>query len=113
MLSEGTVTAERIPGRRREGRRPRRQEYARLDKPTAGAQAVSVYLDYTGGSLYAEQAQLSQFASLLKASVLGNPHSRNPTSEAADALVERTREAIAEYFHTQGQYEVCGSFCLS
>eukprot|EP00906_Rhabdomonas_costata_P005550 RCo008290 len=48
----------------------RKKEYGRLDEPDYS----TVYLDYTGGSLYAEHAQLEAFTDLLKASVLGNPH---------------------------------------
>eukprot|EP00906_Rhabdomonas_costata_P019130 RCo027875 len=80
----------------------RKREYGRLDQSSA----PSVYLDYTGGSLYAEHAQLEAFTDLLKASILGNPHSINPTSQASDALVEAAREAVAEHFHAAGEYEV-------
>ena len=85
----------------------RREQYSRLDQPATDSGATTTYLDYTGGSLYAEKAQLDAFTALLRRSVLGNPHSINPTSQAADALVESAREAIADHFHTQGQYEVC------
>ena len=81
----------------------RRKEYARLDQPSS----PSVYLDYTGGSLYAEHAQLEAFTAMLKASVLGNQHSINPTSQASDALVDAAREAVAQHFHANGEYEVC------
>src|SRR5262245_62166002 len=53
--------------------RLRATEYGRLD------QRGHVYLDYTGGSLYAE-SQLSQHMELLRRDVFGNPHSQNPTS---------------------------------
>jgi hypothetical protein len=53
--------------------RLRATEYARLD-----AQG-QVYLDYTGGGLYAE-SQLTDHVELLRNTVLGNPHSTNPTS---------------------------------
>ena len=89
----------------------RREQYSRLDQATASGTdnptTTTTYLDYTGSSLYAEKAQLEAFTALLRRSVLGNPHSINPTSQAADALVESAREAIADHFHTQGQYEVC------
>src|SRR5215207_156185 len=57
----------------------RATEYARLD--TLG----QVYLDYTGGGLYAE-AQLREHMALLSQNVFGNPHSRNPTSLAMTHL---------------------------
>ena len=70
----------------------RATEYARLD--TLG----HVYLDYTGGGLYAE-AQLQQHMDLLRRNVFGNPHSTNPTSLAMTELVERTRHCVLEYFN--------------
>jgi selenocysteine lyase/cysteine desulfurase len=70
----------------------RSREYARLD-----AQG-HVYLDYTGGGLYAE-CQLREHAAMLAGGVFGNPHSRNPTSEAMTHLVERARRFVLEYFN--------------
>jgi selenocysteine lyase/cysteine desulfurase len=69
----------------------RRSEYARLD-----AQG-HVYLDYTGGSLYAE-SQVREHVAQLTAGVFGNPHSANPASVATTALVERARAAVLEWF---------------
>lgn len=69
----------------------RRTEYARLDA------AGQVYLDYTGAGLYAE-TQLAEHLALLRGSVLGNPHSVNPTSAAMTELVERARAAVLAYF---------------
>jgi molybdenum cofactor sulfurtransferase len=69
----------------------RRAQYARLD---AGEH---VYLDYTGGGLYAE-SQLQQHQALLRENVFGNPHSSNPTSLAATRLVESTREYALRFF---------------
>jgi selenocysteine lyase/cysteine desulfurase len=65
----------------------RRREYARLDEHG------HVYLDYTGAGLYAE-SQVREHAGLLSRSVLGNPHSTNPTSLAATELAERARAAV-------------------
>jgi molybdenum cofactor sulfurtransferase len=53
----------------------RSTDYARLD------QKQQVYLDYTGGGLYAE-SQLRQHIELLSHNIFGNPHSTNPTSAA-------------------------------
>ncbi len=69
----------------------RHKEYARLD---AGGH---IYLDYTGGGLYA-QKQLDQHFTLLKEGVFGNPHSINPSSSASTKLVEQCREDILNYF---------------
>jgi hypothetical protein len=68
----------------------RAREYARLDV------GGHVYLDYTGGGLYAE-SQLLRHQELLRAGVFGNPHSTNPTSLAATDLAERARAAILAF----------------
>ena len=70
----------------------RSQEYGRLDEQG------HVYLDYTGGGLYAE-SQLLQHTALLRGGVFGNPHSGNPASEATTKLVERARDCVLEYFN--------------
>lgn len=69
----------------------RSDEYRRLDEQD------QVYLDYTGGSLYAE-SQLEQHLALLRSGVFGNPHSTNPTSTAMTEHVERTRQSVLNYF---------------
>jgi molybdenum cofactor sulfurtransferase len=71
----------------------RSTEYRRLDEQG------QVYLDYTGGSLYA-QSQVEQHMELLRSSVFGNPHSTNPTSTAMTGHIERTRQTVLEYFKT-------------
>lgn len=70
----------------------RAQEYARLDSQQ------HVYLDYTGGGVYAE-SQLRAHMNLLRDHVFGNPHSSNPTSQAMTDLVERTRKFILDFFN--------------
>jgi selenocysteine lyase/cysteine desulfurase len=70
----------------------RETEYSRLD---ANGQ---IYLDYTGGGLYSE-SQLCEHMELLRTSVLGNPHSANPTSQAMTELVEGTRKYVLRYFN--------------
>jgi selenocysteine lyase/cysteine desulfurase len=67
-------------------------EYARLDL------GGHIYLDYTGGGLYAE-SQLRQHNRLLAEHVFGNPHSSNPTSHAATQLVEHAREYVLKFFN--------------
>src|SRR5450631_1258936 len=71
----------------------RSTEYSRLDEQH------QVYLDYTGGSLYGE-SQVQEHAEILRAGVLGNPHSSNPTSVAMTDYVERTRRYLLTYFNT-------------
>jgi molybdenum cofactor sulfurtransferase len=77
----------------------RASEYRRLDAQQ------HVYLDYTGGSLYAE-SQLRDHAALLSERVLGNPHSANPTSASMTELVEQTRRALLRWFNADGKYTV-------
>lgn len=70
----------------------RASEYSRLD-----AQG-HVYLDYTGGGLYAE-SQLRDHIALIGNQVFGNPHSKNLTSSTMGALVERTRTDVLRFFN--------------
>jgi molybdenum cofactor sulfurtransferase len=74
----------------------RTTEYRRLD---AHGQ---VYLDYTGGSLYAE-SQIQKHFELMRSGVLGNPHSANPASAAMTEHVERTRRAVLRYFNAPAE----------
>ena len=69
----------------------RRSDFARLDR------GGHVYLDYTGGGLYAE-SQLVEHMTLLRENVFGNPHSINPTSAASTEMLERARARVLEFF---------------
>ena len=70
----------------------RRTEYRRLDE------GGRTYLDYTGGGLFAA-SQLREHVELLQRTVLGNPHSVNPTSSVSTQLVERGRAAVLAFFN--------------
>lgn len=70
----------------------RAADYSRID------QQQQVYLDYTGGSLYAD-SQLRTHFELLRSAVFGNPHSANPASVAMTEHVERARRYVLTYFH--------------
>jgi selenocysteine lyase/cysteine desulfurase len=70
----------------------RATDYARLDRQG------HVYLDYTGGGLYA-QSQVRGHMALLSDGVFGNPHSKNLTSMAMTDLVEHAREYVLTYFN--------------
>ncbi len=70
----------------------RASEYRRLDDQG------HVYLDYTGGGLYAD-SQVRQHMELLTRGVYGNPHSSNPTSLASTRLDEHARHYVLEYFN--------------
>src|SRR5712672_496713 len=75
----------------------RATEYRRLDEHR------QVYLDYTGGSLYAE-SQIEKHFELLRSAVFGNPHSANPTSTTMTEHVERTRRSVLDYFNAGDDY---------
>ena len=80
--------------------RLRRVEYARIDEQG------HVYLDFTGGSLYAD-SQVHQHCEMLRNGVFGNPHSSNPSSTAATELVERTRRDVLRWFNaSEDEYVV-------
>ena len=66
-------------------------EYARLDRQG------HVYLDYTGGGLYAE-SQLRDHMALLNEHVYGNPHSKNLTSMAMTIWSSDAREYCPALF---------------
>jgi molybdenum cofactor sulfurtransferase len=74
----------------------RANDYTRLDL------GGHIYLDYTGGGLYAE-SQLRRHTKLLAERVFGNPHSGNPTSQAATQLVEHAREYVLKFFNADSE----------
>ncbi len=71
--------------------------YNRLDKEN------HVYLDYTGGNLYAV-TQLEQHLMLLKNNTFGNPHSTNPTSQLSTELVEGARKKVIDFFNAEDYF---------
>lgn len=70
----------------------RSSDYSRLDHQG------HVYLDYTGGGLYAE-SQVKAHQKMLLDGVFGNPHSSNPSSMHSTELVESARAAVLDFFH--------------
>jgi len=70
----------------------RTSEFSRLDR------LGHIYVDYTGGGLFGE-SQLRQHMEFLATSVLGNPHSTNPTSALATERVVRCRKRVLEFFN--------------
>ena len=70
----------------------RQSDYGRLDAQK------HVYLDYTGGGLYAE-SQLRHHADLLNDHILGNPHAGNLSSSTTTRLVEQARRSVLAYFN--------------
>ncbi|GAP17425.1 aminotransferase class V-fold PLP-dependent enzyme [Levilinea saccharolytica] len=75
-------------------------EYARLDR------LGHIYLDYTGGGLYAD-SQVQAHKDLLLSHVFGNPHSSNPTSLSMTHHVEQARAYVLEFFNADPQEYVC------
>jgi len=73
----------------------RARDYSRLDRHH------QVYLDYTGAGLYG-QSQVERHMELLREGVFGNPHSSNPSSQAATLLVEKARASVLDYFNAAG-----------
>jgi molybdenum cofactor sulfurtransferase len=78
----------------------RRSDYAILDDQG------HVYLDYTGGGLFAV-SQLRAHQALLSAHVFGNPHSYNPTSLQSTELIEKARRFVLEFFNAPADEYVC------
>ena len=75
----------------------RNVEYKRLDNNK------QVYLDYTGGNLYAK-SQIMEHQDLLINNILGNPHSTNPTSQLATKLVEEARQKVIDFFNAEDYF---------
>ncbi len=70
----------------------RAAEYAQLDARD------HVYLDYTGGGLYAS-LQLRRHMAMLEGGIFGNPHSHNPSSSEMTEIVEGVRAKVLGYFN--------------
>ena len=74
----------------------RAADYAQLDE------RGHVYLDYTGGGLYAA-SQLRRHMQMLEGGIFGNPHSHNPSSSAMTEIVEGARAKVLDYFHASAE----------
>ncbi len=74
----------------------RAREFRRVDE------GHHVYLDYTGGSLYAE-SQVRRHLELLLHDVLGNPHSSSPASKRATELADHSRAHVLRFFNASPQ----------
>ncbi len=70
----------------------RTSDFGRLDD------GGHVYLDYTGGGLYAAR-QVERHAKFMAGGVFGNPHSGNPTSLEMTDHVEATRARVLAFFN--------------
>ena len=78
----------------------RATEYGRLDA------LGQIYMDYTGGGLYA-MSQVREHQEMLAGAVLGNPHSNNPASLASSQLVEQARQAVCDFFRAPREEYLC------
>ncbi|HEX4935039.1 MAG TPA: aminotransferase class V-fold PLP-dependent enzyme [Gemmatimonadaceae bacterium] len=78
----------------------RAREFARLEANG------HVYVDYTGGGLYAA-SQVRRHAELLADGIFGNPHSLSPASIRAGELVEAARARVLSYFRADPEEYVC------
>ena len=70
----------------------RRREFSRLDENGC------IYLDYTGGGLYAA-SQIREHARHLVADVYGNPHSLNPASRRSGEQIDSCRRHVLRFFN--------------
>lgn len=77
--------------------RLRERDFRRLDEQ------AHTYLDFTGGQLYGTSL-LDQHQQFLKANILGNPHSINPSSALAEKHIQATRSKVLEYFNAGNDY---------
>lgn len=78
----------------------------RATQYTALDEGGHVYLDYTGGGLYAA-SQVREHMELVLGNVFGNPHSMNPTSQPITERIEHARRYILEFFRASpDEYEV-------
>jgi selenocysteine lyase/cysteine desulfurase len=78
----------------------RAREFSRLDE------CGQVYLDYTGSALF-PASLVRRHTDFLTSCVLGNPHSRNPTSRASTELIEDARRAVLAHFEAdEAEYEL-------
>ena len=75
----------------------RKKEYARLDK------LGHIYLDYTGGNVYA-QSLVNKHCDFLQNEVFGNPHSVNPASLRSEKFDNEARTRILEFFNATDYY---------
>ncbi|KAL8720580.1 MAG: hypothetical protein Q9225_002569 [Loekoesia sp. 1 TL-2023] len=73
----------------------RRKEYPLLNKTT--------YLDHAGTTIY-PRSLMSEFSELMKANLLGNPHSESPSSSLATHYVETARHRMLRFFRADPEH---------
>lgn len=72
-------------------------EFERLDAQN------HIYLDYTGGNLYPKSLLEKHFEELQN-SILGNPHSGNPSSMLSTIKVESARQKVLDFFNAEDYF---------
>lgn len=77
----------------------RATDFKRLDEQN------HTYLDFTGGQLFGE-SQVKKHQDFLCNTILGNPHSVNPSSRLAEEHIEASRQKVLDYFNAKEDY-VC------
>jgi selenocysteine lyase/cysteine desulfurase len=75
----------------------REKDFKRLDEQR------HTYLDFTGGQLFGH-SQLTQHQRFLSSTILGNPHSINPSSALAESHIKATRQKVQDYFNAGDDY---------
>ena len=74
------------------------RDFARLDEQ------IHTYLDFTGGHLV-PQSLLDAHHRFLSNSILGNPHSINPSSALSQKHIQATRNKVLSFFNAGDDYE--------
>lgn len=75
----------------------RETDFTRLDDQK------HTYLDFTGGQLFGT-SQVKKHQEFLCSTILGNPHSINPSSALAEEHIQATRQKVLSYFNAGDDY---------
>lgn len=75
----------------------RANDFDRLDEQD------HIYLDFTGGHLYPNQL-IAWHQDFLKANILGNPHSQNPSSSLSESYLNASRRKVLDFFNCEDDY---------
>lgn len=75
----------------------REKDFSRLDDQQ------HTYLDFTGGQLFGV-SQVKKHQDFLCSTILGNPHSINPSSALAEKHIQATRQKVLSYFNAGDDY---------
>ncbi|KAL8936283.1 MAG: hypothetical protein Q9216_005013 [Gyalolechia sp. 2 TL-2023] len=73
----------------------RKKEYPLLNKTT--------YLDHAGTTIYS-RSLVNEFSNLMKENLLGNPHSKSPSSSLATHYVETARHRMLRFFRADPEH---------